>query len=58
MDRRRDYAVNNGRVDVCRNGVLIREKCGAIGVGDIVRINDSGVAPADVVILSSRYIFG
>lgn len=52
---REDYKINKKRVEVFRNSVLIQEKWGEIGVGDIIRIKNNEVFPADIVVLSSRY---
>jgi len=42
-------------VKVFRNGMLVQEKWGEIGVGDILRIENNDVFPADIIVLSSRY---
>jgi len=43
-------------VEVLRNGVLVQEKWSEIGIGDIIKVTNNNIFPADLVLLSSRYL--
>lgn len=56
IKHKKDRKVNHKYVEVFRNGVLIKERWNQIGVGDILKIKKNKTFPADLVLLSSRYI--
>lgn len=39
-----------------RNGVFVRKKWNDISVGDILRVNNNEIFPADLILISSRYL--
>jgi len=43
-------------VEVLRNGVLVQERWSEIGIGDIIKVINNNIFPADLVLLSSRYL--
>jgi len=43
-------------VEVLRNGVLVHERWSDIGIGDIIKVKNNNIFPADLVLLSSRYL--
>ncbi|XP_060857421.1 probable phospholipid-transporting ATPase IA isoform X2 [Metopolophium dirhodum] len=49
----RDYKVNHKCVEVLRNGVLVQERWSEIGIGDIIKVKNNNIFPADLVLLSS-----
>ncbi|XP_050444452.1 phospholipid-transporting ATPase IA-like isoform X2 [Adelges cooleyi] len=53
-----DNEINHRCVEVLRNGLLVREKWDAIGVGDILKINNDSIFPADMILISSSELHG
>jgi len=43
-------------VEVLRNGILVQERWSEIGIGDIIKVKNNNIFPADLVLLSSRYL--
>lgn len=43
-------------MEVLRNGVLVQERWSEIGIGDIIKVKNNNIFPADLVLISSRYL--
>ncbi|XP_025203440.1 probable phospholipid-transporting ATPase IA [Melanaphis sacchari] len=54
----KDYKVNHKYVEVLRNGILIQERWSEIGIGDIIKVKNNNIFPADLVLLSSSELHG
>ncbi|KAF0723157.1 putative phospholipid-transporting ATPase IA isoform X1, partial [Aphis craccivora] len=54
----KDYKVNHKYVEVLRNGILVQERWSEIGIGDIIKVKNNNIFPADLVLLSSSELHG
>ncbi|XP_060847824.1 probable phospholipid-transporting ATPase IA isoform X3 [Rhopalosiphum padi] len=58
IDHIKDYKVNHKYVEVLRNGILVQERWSEIGIGDIIKVKNNNIFPADLVLLSSSELYG
>lgn len=49
-----DVETNHRKVEVLRNGELVKIKWLEVVVGDIVKVQNDNFFPADLILLSSR----
>ncbi|KAE9524276.1 hypothetical protein AGLY_015315 [Aphis glycines] len=54
----KDYKVNHKYVEILRNGILVQERWSEIGIGDIIKVKNNNIIPADLVLLSSSELHG